>query len=256
MQKMKICVCLSWCSSRPFLLDAAMVDTEVAGRELIFDPVTSSADPTTINFHTRGKKPLNMGKAVAIDSRGYFLTAAHVVNDGPITVLFGEGGSSGYFAARLVWLGYNAPGQPDLALIRIEANVPATFVWSRSNSMGDTVFAVGPNLVSTKLTWKTYTKNFADSLVAGRLLSAPVTTTAHLQTFILTDDLPLHPGDSGGPLTAVQGQLIGININGQYDCSRSKPGEPRMFTSHAIRPDPAWLQQLIEEDFMTHKSSP
>ena len=227
----------------------------IAGRELVFEPVTQSAGPATINFHASGKEPLNMGKAVAIDSRGYFLTAAHVVRSGPITVFFGAGLSWGHFAARLVWLGDNAPGQPDLAVIHIDTNVPVTFAWSQSSYVGDTVFAVGPNLVSTKLTWKTYTKNFSDGLVAGKLLSAPAFTTAHLQTVILTDDLPLHPGDSGGPLADGQGQLIGVNITGQYDYIRSKRGEPKMFTSHAIRPELVWLQQLIEEDLTTNKSN-
>ncbi len=224
----------------------------VAGTALEFGSAVHSANSTTLNVHARGG--ISSGKAVAIDSRGYFLTAAHVVRNVSVTILFGEGSSFAPYTARIVWLGDNAPGQPDLALMHIDVSVCETFAWSQGAQVGDTVFAVGPNLRSAKLNWKGYTKNFSDGLLAGKLLAVPASATAPFQTVILDDDLPLHPGDSGGPLMDAQGRLLGINITVQNDYSRSKLGEPKKFTGHAIRPDPAWLQQLIEEDFIAHKS--
>ncbi|HEY4247927.1 MAG TPA: serine protease [Lacunisphaera sp.] len=221
-----------------------------AGTELIFESTASSPDSMTFHFH--GKGAFTMGKAVAIDSRGYFLTAAHVVRHGPVTVFFGEGLTLKPFQARIVWCGDNEPTRPDLALIHIDASVSTTFAWTQDSHVGDIVLAVGPNLASTQRTWKSCTKNFSDGLMAGKILAEPDSAKAQIQTNILTDDLPLHPGDSGGPLTDDQGRLVGINITVQYDYSRSKFGEPKKFTSHAIHPDPDLLQQLIEKDFSIH----
>lgn len=223
----------------------------IAGAEFAFDSAIHSGDSKTFEFHALGNKTWHSGKAVAIDSRGYFLTAAHIVRDGAPTVFYGNGPSFDHFPARIVWLGYNEPGQLDLALIHIDVSVPSIFVWSQNNQVGDSVLAFGPNLTSTKWNWTGYTKNFSDGLIAGKLLTVPTYDITPAKTVIYTDDLPVHPGDSGGPLIDTQGRLIGINIT---VTTYRVLGRPYKFIGEAIRPDPVWLKQLIEEDYIAHKS--
>jgi len=217
----------------------------VANTELTFD----YAGESTLNFHVSNKETSHSGCAAAIDSRGYFLTAAHVVRDGPITVFFHDGKDVQHRTARLVWLGDNAPGKPDLALLHIDASLPHIFAWSQNNQAGNVVFASGLNYDP-----KNKAPVFILSIVAGRLLTVPASAPTPDQTCNFSSDLPLHQGDSGGPLVDTNGRLLGINGVVKYNFLKSL-GLPGKLTCYAIRPDTVWLDQLIETDFASQRSA-
>ena len=216
----------------------------LAAAELTFEPEAKSA--SGLNFHANAR--LRVGSAAAIDSRGYFLTAAHVVAHGPITVLFSDGSAVQHQSARLVWLGYNAPGSPDLALVHIDASLPATFAWSLEHRTGDAVFGGGLNYAKKGL------PRFDIGFVAGKLLTIPTAAPTPEQTVSFTSDLLLHEGDSGGPLVDAHGRLLGINGVVTFGLARAL-GLPGKLTCYAVRPDTDWLRQLIEKDLAAHQSA-
>ncbi len=190
---------------------AARTGVIIAAVELTFDQ--DPHDPHRIGFRAldgigRGAQ---FGSAAAIDPRGYFLTAAHVVRQGPLTVLFNDGAFVRHCPARVVWIGDHAPGHPDLALVHIDAKLPATFTWSGQGAAGDAVFAAGLNYGDKEQ------PRFDLGFVAGHLEKVPKAEPRPEATVDFTARLPLHPGDSGGPLVDAEGGLLGINGVIKYD---------------------------------------
>lgn len=181
------------------------------------------------------------GTAAMVDTRGYLLTAAHVVDETPVSVIYYDGGRLRHQQARLVWNGNTAPGKPDLALLRVPLPLPVAYQWAEHYSTGDAVAAVGVNYTDPEK------PNFVMGFSGGKLgKDRPLQRTPTTQT--VTSDLPLHFGDSGGPLFDLQGKLIAINV--RVTLSRLEYlGIHRKMRCDAIRPDLRWLQRMIEMDY-------
>ena len=186
----------------------------------------------------------DVGSATMIDSRGYFLTAAHVAEKKPITLFFDDGSAIQHYPVRVVWNGHDAPGKPDLAVVHVDARLPATFQWAQAYQAGGPALSSGLNRSGDP-----NHPNFTPGFSAGKLLSAPPASASSQETTqAITHDLPIHHGDSGGPLVNAQGQLIGINV--RINLKRVAYVGPLHQTSGAaIRPDLAWLRRVIEADF-------
>lgn len=211
----------------------------LVGSEITDTKQSTEAARQSLEFSYSSK--FRLGSAVMIDARGYLLTAAHVVGATPITVIYYDGGVLCHQQARIIWNGSHEPGKPDLTLVRVAQPLTATYQWAEHYEANDSVLAVGVNYTDPQK------PNFTMGFTGGKLgRDRPFQRTQTTQT--VTSDLPLHVGDSGGPLVNTQGQLIAINVRGTM--SRLEYlGIARKLTSEAIRPDIAWLKQLIEEDF-------
>lgn len=150
-------------------------------------------------FGEQSLQEVESGSGVIISSDGYIVTNQHVIeNAGKITVVIPD---KGRFEAELI----GSDALTDLALLRIEASGLTDMLIGDSDKVrvGETVFAIGNPL-----------GYFQQSVTAG-IISAvgrqvQVPGSEYVYTFIQTDAL-VNPGNSGGPLVNLKGEIIGIN---------------------------------------------
>ena len=180
------------------------------------------------------------GCAAAVDHRGYFLTAAHCVDDGPVyLVLAASDKPLRAMRARTVWRGNLQNDEPDLALLHIPERLDGVFDLASAPDKDDPVMAVGMARTKTKIQ--------GPLCMGGRVLERKGQPKEGTPDSKVRHDIPLQQGDSGGPLLNEAGRLIGVNIEGTLAFVRFLPGY-RYPESVAERPDPEWLADLIEKD--------
>ena len=147
-----------------------------------------------------------VGSGVIVDSNGYIMTNAHVVEGARrIQVALPIPGDSGgqvpvgkrrIVEARL--LGEHT--ETDLALLKIdETDLPTLPLLSQRPRVGQLVFAIG----SPEGLQNSVTMGVISALARQADPSKPLT---YLQT-----DAPINPGNSGGPLVDMNGFVLGIN---------------------------------------------
>ncbi|MDO8805452.1 MAG: trypsin-like peptidase domain-containing protein [Elusimicrobiota bacterium] len=144
-----------------------------------------------------------LGAGVIVSKRGYILTAYHMVANQPdITItMFTPQGPRTF--AGIVEM---ASPADDLAIVRIAANVPADLPVailgdSDAVAVGDTVLALGNPFGLTQ--------TVTDGIISARRRSINI-DGANYQNIFQTD-APVNPGNAGGPLANLQGEVIGIN---------------------------------------------
>jgi len=155
-------------------------------------------------------KQRSMGSGVVIDSSGYIITNAHVVNGGrrievivpgaagdeaPIQSLVGARGRT--LEARVIGV---AP-EVDLALLKVEATgLPALPVANYDTlRQGEVVFAFGSP------------EGLGNSVTMGVVSSVARQPSADRPMVYIQTDAPINHGNSGGPLVNVEGEIVGIN---------------------------------------------
>ncbi len=139
------------------------------------------------------------GSGVIVTSDGYIVTNQHVVeNADKISVLIPD---MGHYDAELIGM----DALTDLALLKIEENGLTAMVLGDSGALrvGESVVAIGNPLGYFQ---QTVTAGIISAL--GRQVRVPYSEYAY--TFIQTDAL-VNPGNSGGPLVNLRGEIIGIN---------------------------------------------
>lgn len=148
---------------------------------------------------TRSYRTQALGSGAIIDSRGYLVTNAHVVEKAS-KIFVALSGERQEREATLIGLD---PGT-DLAVIKLDAEreLPSlAFADYDDLLLGETVIAIGNPL------------GLENSVTTG-VVSAPRRRMPDGQggvaVFIQTDAL-INPGNSGGPLLDINGRLIGIN---------------------------------------------
>jgi len=142
--------------------------------------------------------PAGEGSGIILNSEGYIITNAHVVQGSAgINVELDSGET---YSAKLIGL----DTKTDLAVIKIEANnlVAAEFGNSEAVQVGEKVIAIGNPGGST----------LAGSVTQG-IISAvdrAIKSDGYSNKFLQTD-AAINPGNSGGALVNEYGQVIGIN---------------------------------------------
>lgn len=137
--------------------------------------------------------PQGVGSGFFISSDGYVLTNYHVVDDATdIYVTLTDGRE---FKAKVI----GSDKQTDVALLKIDAKDMATLPIGDSDKIkkGQWVLAIGSPFG-------------LDSTVTAGIISAINRDTGDYLPFIQTD-VAVNPGNSGGPLINLQGEVIGIN---------------------------------------------
>jgi len=146
--------------------------------------------------------PLGSGSGVIISSDGYIVTNNHVI-EGAEEIEVGLHDNRTY-TAKLIGVDPNT----DLALIKIDVNglTPIDFADSDETRVGQWVLAVGNpfNLAST------VTAGIISAKARNINLLQQKAGTFAIESFIQTD-AAVNPGNSGGALVDLNGQLIGIN---------------------------------------------
>ena len=179
----------------------AVVQILVSG----YGPLRAEEDRSQAAFIVRQHA---VGSGVIVDSHGYIMTNAHVVEGAQriqVALPLPVGDSSGQvpigkrriLEARLV----GQHKETDLALLKVdEADLPTlSLVSAQRPHVGQLVFAIG----SPEGLQNSVTMGVLSALARQPDPSKPIT---YLQT-----DAPINPGNSGGPLVDMTGTVIGIN---------------------------------------------
>ena len=136
------------------------------------------------------------------DKNGYILTNYHVVeNSKSIKVTFTDGKT---YDTTL--LGYDE--YYDVAVLSVDANSVISFATigsSEKAEVGDTVFTVGSPLGSS------YMGTVTKGIISGkdRQVSVTINNSSYIME-VLQTDAAVNPGNSGGPLVNINGEVIGI----------------------------------------------
>ncbi len=173
-------------------------------------PVLKKITPAVVSIETKFRAqdarnrrrdardpPGNVGSGVVFDAkRGLIITNNHVIDRADdITVTLTDGRM---FKAKRV----GADPEFDLAVISVEAeNLPAIpFGNSRELEVGDFVLAIG------------YPANIGQSVTSG-IVSGLHRTNVGVEQFenFIQTDAAIYPGNSGGALVDLQGDVVGIN---------------------------------------------
>lgn len=179
------------------------------------------------------------GSATPVAPDGYFLTADHVLSglDGRRAfVLYRQGPRMAPHPARVVW----RSASTDLALLHIDAETPRYFQWTDATKWlpAETPVMHGGVATGRRSGW-------------GRLGThiPPEGTFSGATKFKI--DIPLQPGDSGGPIVDAYGNLVGINSAVEF----LVPLETAFFVdSEGSRPDTRTIASLIASDRARHQS--
>ncbi|MCM2327857.1 MAG: DegQ family serine endoprotease [Lysobacter sp.] len=144
-------------------------------------------------------RPFGLGSGFVISADGYIVTNAHVIENAEVIhVRFID---KREMKAKVI----GADKRSDVALLKVEAaNLPFLKLGdSNATRVGEWVLAIGSPF------------GFANSVTAG-ILSAksrdlPADSGASDAVPFLQTDVAVNPGNSGGPLFNLRGEVIGIN---------------------------------------------
>ena len=188
------------------------------------EAVISKVSPAVVQIVVTGYGPLEdhghadaarivrqhaIGTGIIVDSDGYIMTNAHVVEGAQrIKVMLPPPASDSPIGFQPIHARQILEGrllgihkQSDLALVKVDAtHLPTVALRSEVRvHQGELVFAIG----SPEGLRNTVTMGVVSSL--ARQLD-PDKPTVYIQT-----DAPLNPGNSGGPLVDIDGNVIGMN---------------------------------------------
>lgn len=156
-----------------------------------FSDIVSKYGPAVVHIETAH----GLGSGFIVSSDGYILTNHHVVADADqVAVKLADGRK---FPARVI--GSDSSG--DVAVLKIGGNgLPAVKIGNPANSrVGDWVVAIG-------------SPYGLDNTVTSGIISAKSRTLSDdTSTHFIQTDVPVNPGNSGGPLFNLNGEVIGIN---------------------------------------------
>jgi serine protease Do len=142
-------------------------------------------------FRSRG-----MGSGFVIDAQGHILTNAHVV-EGADEVMVRLADSKGEFKARVV----GADRQTDVALLKVETSGLPVAPLGNSAALraGEWVAAIGSPF------------GFANTITAGIVSATERSLPNETYVPFIQTDVAVNPGNSGGPLLNLNGEVVGIN---------------------------------------------
>ncbi len=175
-----------------------------AGRALSqsFAAVARAIAPAVVRLDVMGTDGETTGSGIVIDTRGNVITSHHVLDGslsagaGPaIRVTLSDGRP---LRAELV----GGDAATDVAVVRIE-NPPADLSAARFGdsdeaSVGEWVLAVGSAL------------GLDETFTAGIISGRPALGDGAASGAFLLTDAKVNPGDAGGPLVDLQGQVVGL----------------------------------------------
>ena len=196
-------------------------------------------------------KKLTVGAAVALSTDGYFLTAAHCVEDAPQCTLIALNQSEGMTAAkaRVVWRGDYANGGPDLALIHAPVRPYDTLTPTMAALPGGAVLTCG--FGSHGLPQLAYGTSGGKIKYLGSIQQ----TADGARWREIGHTAPMAPGDSGGPLIGEAGELLGINVTvGGAAVFPLGLNQIWRYQGTAIAAEPDWISNLIQKDREARKT--
>ncbi|MGF6481457.1 DegQ family serine endoprotease [Paraburkholderia sp. JPY419] len=137
----------------------------------------------------------SLGSGFIISNDGYILTNAHVVDGANVVTV--KLTDKREFRAKVV----GADQQSDVAVLKINASdLPTVKIGDpRQSKVGQWVVAIGSPY------------GFDNTVTSGIISAKSRTLPNENYTPFIQTDVPVNPGNSGGPLFNLQGEVIGIN---------------------------------------------
>jgi serine protease Do len=136
-----------------------------------------------------------LGSGFIVSSDGYILTNAHVVDGANVVTV--KLTDKREYRAKVV----GADKQSDVAVLKIDAkNLPVVKIGDPNGSkVGQWVVAIGSPY------------GFDNTVTSGIISAKSRSLPNENYTPFIQTDVPVNPGNSGGPLFNLQGEVIGIN---------------------------------------------
>lgn len=173
------------------------------------------------------------GSAAPVSADGYFLTADHVLSrmaGRNVFLIYGQGGRLKPARARVVWRSESS----DLALLHIPVKTPYFYQWSPPEKWLPAGTGVMHGGIATGF------KSGDGKLGTTLAPESPFTRTRRFKI-----DIPLKPGDSGGPIVDAYGRLVGINSAVEFLVPMETPF---FIDSEGNRPNTRTIDTLIQQD--------
>lgn len=180
------------------------------------------------------REDVDGGSAAPIAHDGYFLTADHVLarvgGERQAYVIYRSPGTLVATRARIVW----RSGKADLALIHAPLKTPYYYQWTPPQNW----LPAGTRVIHGGIA-----TGFKPGI--GKLATALGPEHGFTRARKFEIDIPLQPGDSGGPVVDAHGGLVGINSAVEF----LVPMETAFFVdSEGIRPNTRMIDDLINRD--------
>src|ERR1051325_10387809 len=219
------------------LESAARRKTDIVLEGQSVNPFSTTNDIINVIIGGAPGSHLGAAMAAAIDRRGYFLTAAHVADDEPLSVVFFDGKQLRALPARVVAKLSNNHKQAklDIAVLHVNAELAEVFQWADLAKIrrSDFLMEIGrANIVDQSKTNGVVT----NGVIGPIAFAGKFEKTINLRGggIAIRSEMPVRAGDSGGPVFTMEGELLGIM------CGSAKPFLGREYDV-ANRPDPQWL---------------
>jgi S1-C subfamily serine protease len=238
-----LCALAAACSPTPPPPQAAMAMPGQVARQIVRERlsavVVTSRDElgswVRRRFDTSGAPgDADGGSATPITSDGYFLTADHVLSRSEgrnVFIIYGSGGRIVTSKARIVW---RSSFSDDLALLHIPLKTPYHYKWTPP----DQWLLSGHGVIHGGMATGHRTS-------PGKLRTPLAPEGAFTGTRPFKIDIPLEPGDSGGPVVDAFGNLVGINSAVEFLI----PLETAIFIDYeGNRPNTRKIADIINRD--------
>lgn len=170
--------------------------------------LASSVGPAIVGIGANTVQGQAVGSGVCVAEGGIIITNSHVVSNADTIQVYLSNGDTG--VAEILW----EDTVQDLAIIKTTKSIPYLPISQNNNlSVGEDIIAVGTPL--SLILKHSFTKGIVSAL--NRTLRVDTSSGESYMQNLIQHDASLNPGNSGGPLINLKGEVVGINtlkING------------------------------------------
>lgn len=185
------------------IVEKTVSEVNITESDSINESVNKLYDAVVYIEAKKGTRSMGSGSGFVYkvdDKYAYILTNQHVISSGSTIEITNIDKST--YEATLV----GSDEYSDIAVLKVDKDkvlAVATLGSSEDSKLGDRIFTVGSPL------GKDYMGSVTSGIISG--LNRTITTDNGTTMEVIQVDAALNPGNSGGPLANINGEVIGIN---------------------------------------------